>query len=81
MDSSGLVVSGHSPLLLDQTLTDNFSLIDCKTQIQIIIHFTKQCSTIYTHTNCERFDMVKFIYSEKATKFCEIFTLLLTGTA
>ena len=22
---------------------------------------------------------VKFIYSEKATKFCEIFTLLLTG--
>ena len=25
--------------------------------------------------------MLKFIYSEKATKFCEIFTLLLTGTA
>ena len=25
-------------------------------------------------------DIVKFIYSEKATKFCEIFTLLLTGT-
>ena len=24
--------------------------------------------------------MLKFIYSEKATKFCEIFTLLLTGT-
>ena len=24
--------------------------------------------------------MVKFIYSEKATKFCKIFTLLLTGT-
>ena len=24
------------------------------------------------------FEMVKFIYSEKATKFCEIFTLLLT---
>ena len=24
--------------------------------------------------------IVKFIYSEKATKFCEIFTLLLTGT-
>ena len=24
--------------------------------------------------------LVKFIYSEKATKFCEIFTLLLTGT-
>ena len=23
---------------------------------------------------------VKFIYSEKATKFCEIFTLLLSGT-
>ena len=23
---------------------------------------------------------VKFIHSEKATKFCEIFTLLLTGT-
>ena len=23
---------------------------------------------------------IKFIYSEKATKFCEIFTLLLTGT-
>ena len=23
---------------------------------------------------------VKFMYSEKATKFCEIFTLLLTGT-
>ena len=23
--------------------------------------------------------LVKFIYSEKATKFCEIFTLLLTG--
>ena len=54
MDSSGLVVSGHSPLLLDQTLTDNFSLIDCKTQIQIIIQLTKQCSTIYTHTNCKK---------------------------
>ena len=25
-------------------------------------------------------DVVKFIYSEKATKFCEISTLLLTGT-
>ena len=24
-------------------------------------------------------DLVKFIYSEKATKFCKIFTLLLTG--
>ena len=24
--------------------------------------------------------VVKFIYSERATKFCEIFTLLLTGT-
>ena len=24
--------------------------------------------------------MLKFIYSEKATKFCEISTLLLTGT-
>ena len=24
--------------------------------------------------------IVKFIYSEKATKFCEIFTLILTGT-
>ena len=24
--------------------------------------------------------VVKFIYSEKATKFCKIFTLLLTGT-
>ena len=23
---------------------------------------------------------LKFIYSEKATKFCEVFTLLLTGT-
>ena len=23
---------------------------------------------------------IKFIYSEKATQFCEIFTLLLTGT-
>ena len=28
---------------------------------------------------CPHLDMyVKFIYSEKATKFCEIFTLLLT---
>ena len=26
------------------------------------------------------FPSVKFIYSEKAIKFCEIFTLLLTGT-
>ena len=24
--------------------------------------------------------MVKFIYSEKATKFCKMFTLLLSGT-
>ena len=23
---------------------------------------------------------IKFVYSEKATKFCEIFTLILTGT-
>ena len=28
----------------------------------------------------EKFATKKFIYSEKATKFCEIFTLLLTGT-
>ena len=27
-----------------------------------------------------RYVKLKFIYSEKATKFCEIFTLLLTGT-
>ena len=27
-----------------------------------------------------KFKILKFIYSEKATKFCEIFTLLLTGT-
>ena len=25
-------------------------------------------------------DLVKFIYSEKATKFCEVSTLLLNGT-
>ena len=24
--------------------------------------------------------LLKFIYSEKVTKFCEIFTILLTGT-
>ena len=28
----------------------------------------------------KRVSAVKFIYSEKATEFCEIFTLLLTGT-
>ena len=26
------------------------------------------------------FSLLKFIYSEKATKFCQIFTLLLIGT-
>ena len=31
-------------------------------------------------TICKTFSHLKFIYSEKATKFCEIFTLLLTGT-
>ena len=30
---------------------------------------------------CQLYEyLLKFIYSEKATKFCEIFTLLLTGT-
>ena len=28
-----------------------------------------------------RIALIKFIYSEKATKFCETFTILLTGTA
>ena len=35
--------------------------------------------TIYeTFQDVRRF--IKFIYSEEATKFCEIFALLLTGT-
>ena len=37
-----------------------------------------------TQSNCDRGtknrNRLKFIYSEKATKFCEIFILLLTGT-
>ena len=28
----------------------------------------------------EKSQMLKFVYFEKATNFCEIFTLLLTGT-
>ena len=38
----------------------------------------EKTETNYVFTS--QFLMVKFIYSEKATKFCEIFTLLLTGT-
>ena len=35
----------------------------------------------YGNTGCGVFLWgVKFIYSEKATKFCKIFTLLFTGT-
>jgi hypothetical protein len=30
--------------------------------------------------NILRWEFLKFIYSEKATEFCEIFTLLLTGS-
>ena len=41
---------------------------------QILIHMT---SLFINHKGLL---VLKFIYSEKATKFCEISTLLLTGT-
>ena len=37
--------------------------------------------TASSSTSLELKGNVKFIYSEKATKFCEVFPLLLTGTA
>ena len=45
--------------------------------------FQKACRNNWTLLKVSSFQnvfLVKFIYSEKATKFCKIFTLLLTGT-
>ena len=44
---------------------------DCKSGKYINIHI-RRCQLDYF--------VLKFIYSEKATKFCKISTLLLTGT-
>ena len=37
-----------------------------------------QCHIVFTPTQMHKNLSIKFVYSEKATKFCEIFTLLLT---
>ena len=48
----------------------SLTLVNTKSRLQC-----SNCLFIWTWTN-----PLKFIYSEKATKFCEIFTSLLTGT-
>ena len=52
---------------------------------QLPAEFLIRCICGWFHTQfiqeiLNRLDSLKFIYSENATKFCEIFTLLLTGT-
>ena len=44
-----------------------------------LVHVVIECPLRWTNTYRVLL-LVKFIYSEKATKFCEIFTLLLTDT-
>ena len=59
-------------------------------QTKSLLHHFKNYKVIISFTLEQHFDFwwicvdllhrLKFIYSEKATQFCEIFTLLLTGT-
>ena len=60
--------------------------LDCKLRTKIITKL-KNISSIFWHNSKVHIvkyytteGCIKFIYSEKATKFCEISTLLLTGT-
>ena len=50
-----------------------------RTHVSHFNKFLKKLEFNFGSTACELI-FLKFIYSEKATKFCEIFTLLLTGT-
>ena len=48
-------------------------------------HLFREVNQMHEKKSCinwpwSKYFLLKFIYSEKATKFCEIFTLLLTGT-
>ena len=44
----------------------------------LIIYTMRPISGYFHDFLCVRFQLLKFIFSEKATKFCEIFTLFLT---
>ena len=46
---------------------------------QSTLNYTKVDQSTYTKYKVEQF-LLKFIYSEKATKFCEISTNYLTGS-
>ena len=53
----------------------------CSPNFFIFVNFNiGNACIIKVVTGCRVSTLVKFIYSEKATKFCKIFTLLLTGT-
>ena len=67
-------------LLGSEWFLENYGIHSCEIsycpRIEIFVH--KYRSRVVPRT--EKKMMIKFIYSEKATKFCEISTLLLTGT-
>ena len=51
-------------------------ILEINEQKSYILHVHMQVC----NANGLQYKMLKFIYSEKATRFCKIFTLLLTGT-
>ena len=58
-----------------------YRLIICRKSLLVTIlskNLTDFSTQQYCHVKCPFKVLIKFIYSEKATKFCEIFTLLLT---
>ena len=50
--------------------------------VLMLCQFAKYCNFLKAHSFFwwNQANFVRLVYSEKATKFCEIFTLLLTGT-
>ena len=90
MDLSGI----HLAVFSDSCF-EAIRLTTSEVSNQIPIFFTNQILTnllfiridylteyifMYEKISLKKVSVVKFIYSERATKFCEIFTLLLTGT-
>ena len=65
-------------------LNPAFSIFTDETQVHMHIKGSPVEETlVYMFSTYSKFEFshhIKFMYSEKATKFCEISTLLLTGT-
>ena len=57
-----------------------FQIGTSRCQVATHLHFSVVCTAENHFANEGHVIFLKFIYSERATKFCEIFILLLTGT-